>query len=89
MLLLILFIQYHLAICIHSRKTQVGDEKISDGELPVIVAIRTNVIVHVTNTCLNYVMFVWAVVFTKAFQGLHCVDRGGLVLGQDLGMVCT
>jgi len=89
LLLLILFIQYRVAIFIHGRKNQIGDEKANIAELSVIQAIRTNAVAHAANTCVNYMMFVWAVVFTKAFQGLHCIYRGGLVLAQDLGMVCT
>jgi len=79
-LLLMLLIQYHVTICRHKRK-------VTAAESTAVSVVRANAVEHAINTCMNYVMFVWAVLFTKAFQGLHCVSRDGLVLAQDVGMV--
>ena len=79
-LVLLLLIQYHVTVWRHRRKVMVE-------EVQAVALVRTNAIEHAINTCMNYVMFVWAVLFTKAFQGLHCISRGRLVLAVDLSMV--
>ena len=79
MLLLMLLIQYHVTVCRHKRK-------VTAAEVTAVAVVRANAVEHAINTCMNYVMFVWAVLFTKAFQGLHCIPRERIVLAQDLGM---
>ena len=79
-LVLLLLIQYHVTVWRHRRKVMVE-------EVQAVSLVRTNAIEHAINTCMNYVMFVWAVLFTKAFQGVHCISRGRLVLAVDLSMV--
>ena len=51
--------------------------------------MRAEFLVDATQTCTSYVLFVWGVMFTKAFQGVHCIAVGeNLLLSVDLNMVC-
>jgi len=84
-LVFLLFIQYQISICRNRRKIS-SDDRIALMQSAAV--IRQNATEHAINTCMNYIMFVWAVLFTKAFQGVHCIQRERLVLGQDLGMAC-
>jgi len=82
--MLLIFIQYRVVIYRHGRQIHCADKSQNTNELS---EIRSSAYMHAVNTCVNYVMFVWAVVFTKAFQGVHCIPRERLVLAQDLGLV--
>jgi len=85
-LVLMLLIQYRVVIYRRSKQTVASND--TKQHVNSLNEIRKGAITHAANTCMNYVMFVWAVIFTKAFQGLHCIPREHLVLAQDLGLVC-
>ena len=82
-LVVLLLIQYRITLYRHKKK--IGCEDKTTG-IKTLAIIRENSIEHIINTCVNYVMFVWAVIFTKAFQGIHCISRERIVLAEDLGM---
>jgi len=85
---LLLYIQYRVAV--RSRKKKLlhsGLDKMEETKM--VLLLQQKFIVHASHTCTNYVMFVWAIVFTKGFQGVHCIQQGQLVLGQDLAQVYT
>ena len=85
LLVLLLFIQYRVMV-MKSRKAISGDQKDIQQEQSVM---RAKFLVDATQTCTSYVLFIWGVMFTKAFQGVHCIALGdSLVLLQDLNMVC-
>ena len=85
MLLLMLFIQYRVMV-MKRRKAVSQDQKDRPHEQSVT---RAKFMVHAAQTCTSYVLFVWGVMFTKAFQGVHCIALGdSLVLVQDLNLVC-
>ena len=88
LLLLMLFIQYRVTVHKHIAM-RVNDEDTADHTEKQRLIFRAKFMVHATQTCTSYVLYVWGVMFTKAFQGVHCVTVGeNLLLSLDLNMVC-
>eukprot|EP00698_Gefionella_okellyi_P001098 TRINITY_DN1097_c0_g1_i1.p1 TRINITY_DN1097_c0_g1~~TRINITY_DN1097_c0_g1_i1.p1 ORF type:complete len:2798 (+),score=590.51 TRINITY_DN1097_c0_g1_i1:689-9082(+) len=55
----------------------------------VLSRLRQQSVVHASRVLFCYTMFIFAVVFIKAFQGLHCVNVDGVLrLYDDLTMTC-
>ena len=86
-LLLLLYIQYRVIIRKHIAM-RVNDEDAADHTEKQRLIFRAKFMVHATQTCTSYVLYVWGVMFTKAFQGVHCIAVGeNLLLSLDLNMV--
>ena len=87
-LLLMLYIQYRVTVRKHIAMDVSGEDKDDHTEKQRLI-FRAKFMVHATHTCTSYVLYVWGVMFTKAFQGVHCIAVGqNLLLSQDLNMVC-
>jgi len=82
-LLLMLYLQYRAFIWKH-----IAIEDKDDHREKQQLIFRGKFMVHATQTCTSYVLYVWGVMFTKAFQGVHCTGVGETaLLSQDLNMV--
>eukprot|EP00698_Gefionella_okellyi_P004951 TRINITY_DN1456_c0_g1_i3.p1 TRINITY_DN1456_c0_g1~~TRINITY_DN1456_c0_g1_i3.p1 ORF type:complete len:2371 (+),score=516.66 TRINITY_DN1456_c0_g1_i3:4402-11514(+) len=85
-LLVLLYIQYRAQTRVERRRASLGDPLMF---VEVQVRLQQKFKLHATHVCSTYVMFVWGIVFTKAFQAVNCVPvEGELLLGDDFTLTC-